>query len=133
MDSSTANSSAALTSFIAAKTSEPVLFKFQDLEITRKALVMRFLEERTVIPLREIKSYSLAWFLHDPTFAKKYWFLILAVQLKNGQEESGPIAVAKFNYIDDERESRQHIEGKIAEAISHALSKRSTAQEKVTF
>ena len=33
---------------------EKVLFKFQDLEITRNTLVIRFFEEKTVIPLKEI-------------------------------------------------------------------------------
>jgi hypothetical protein len=103
-------------------TAEEVVFKFHDLEITRNTLVMHFFDEETVIPLEDIKSYSLTWYLHDPTFAKKYWFLVLTVDLRNGREESGPIAVAKFNYIDDERKLRRHIESKIADAIDLALS-----------
>jgi len=116
-----------------ASVTKHVLFKFQDIEITSSTLVMRFFEEKTVIPLKEIQSYGLKWYLHDPTFAKKYWFLILTVELTNGREKSGPIAVAKFNYIDNEHELRHHIEAKITEAINLALSKRDVAQEKVTF
>ncbi len=68
-----------------------VAFKFHDLEITRKTVVMHFFEERTVIPLKEIASYDLKWYLHDPIFAKKYWFLELTVGLKNGEEKSGQL------------------------------------------
>ena len=103
---------------------EEVLFKFQDLEITRNTLVMRFFEEKTVIPLKEITTYHLKWYLHDPTFAKKYWFLVLTVDLKNGEEKAGPIAVAKFNYVNDEHELRQHIQRNIVHAIDLALSRR---------
>jgi hypothetical protein len=85
---------------------EEALFKFQDLEIMRNTLVIRFFEERTVIALKEIAAYHLKWYLHDPTFAKKYWFLVLTVGLKNGEEKSRPIAVAKFNYVNDEHELR---------------------------
>ena len=101
---------------------EEVLFKFQDLEITRNTLVIRFFEERTVIALKEIAAYHLHWYLHDPIFAKKYWFLVLTVDLKNGEEKSGPIAVAKFNYVNDEHELRQHIQTNIGHAIDLALS-----------
>jgi hypothetical protein len=59
---------------------ERVAFRFHDLEITSKALVMHFFDEETVIPLEDIKSYSLKWYLHDPIFAKKYWFLVLTVE-----------------------------------------------------
>ena len=79
-------------------TDEKKVFKFHDLEITRDALVILSFEEKMVIPLKEIASYDLKWHLHDPIFAKKYWFLVLTVGLKNGEEKSGPIAVAKFNY-----------------------------------
>ena len=103
---------------------EEVFFKFQDLEITRNTLVMRFFEEKAVIPLKKITAYHLKWYLHDPTFAKKYWFLALTVDLKNGEEKSGPIAVAKFNYVNDEHESRQHIQRNIVHAIDLALSRR---------
>lgn len=103
---------------------EEVLFKFQDLEITRNTLVIRFFEEKTVIPLKEIMAYHLKWYLHDPTFAKKYWFLVLTVDLKNGEEKSGPIAVAKFNYVNDEHELRQHIQSNIVHAIELAFSRR---------
>ena len=101
---------------------EEVLFKFQDLEITRNTLVIRFFEEKTVIPLKEIASYDLKWYLHDPIFAKKYWFLVLTVGLKNGEEKSGSIAVAKFDYVNDEHELRQHIQINIGHAIDLALS-----------
>ncbi len=109
---------------------EQVAFRLHDLEITSKALVMHFFEEKTVIPLKEIASYDLKWCLHDPIFAKKYWFLVLKVGLKNGEEESGPIAAAKFNYSDDKRELRQHIESKIANAINLALSSRGAIPQK---
>jgi len=48
---------------------EEVMFKFQDLEITRNTLVIRFFDEKMAIPLKEIASYHLEWHLHDPTFA----------------------------------------------------------------
>jgi hypothetical protein len=102
-------------------TSEKVLFKFQDLEITPSMLVILSFEEKTIIPLKEIASYDLKWYLHDPIFAKKYWFLELTVGLKNGEEHSLPIAVVKFNYLNDEHEKRQHIQTKIADAIDTAL------------
>jgi hypothetical protein len=84
--------------------------------------MIRFLEERTVIPLKKIASYDLKWYLHDPTSAKKYWFLVLILVRRDGHEESGPIAVAEFSHADDEREFREDIEGNIAEAIDLALS-----------
>ena len=93
---------------------EQVAFRFHDLEITSKTLVMHFFEENTVIPLKEISSYHSKWHLHDPTFAKKYWFLVLTVYLENGDERSGTIAVMKFNYVNDEHELRQHIQTNIA-------------------
>ncbi len=101
---------------------EELLFQFQDLEITRNTLVIRVLEEGTVIPLKKIASYHLKWYLHDPTSAEKYWFLVLTVELRDGLEESGPIAVAEFSYADDEREWREDIEANIAEVIDLALS-----------
>jgi hypothetical protein len=102
-------------------TSEKVLFKFQDLEITPSMLVILSFEEKTIIPLKEIASYDLKWYLHDPIFAKKYWFLELTVGLKNGEEHSLPIAVVKFNYLNDEHEVRRHIQTKISDAIDTAL------------
>jgi hypothetical protein len=107
---------------------EQVAFRLHDLEITSKALVMHFFKEKTVIPLKEIASYDLKWYLHDPIFAKKYWFLELTVDLQNGQEQSWPIAVVKFNYLNDEHERREHIQTKIADAISLALSSRRAAR-----
>jgi hypothetical protein len=107
-----------------ATKAEKVLFKFQDLEITRNSMAMRFFDEKTLISLKEIASYHLEWHLHDPIFAKKYWFLELTVDLKNGEEQSGPIAVVKFDYLNDEDEVRQHIGRKITEAIDLALSRR---------
>ncbi len=106
-----------------ATTAETIVFKFHDLEITREAVVLHFFEERTVIPLKDIASYELKWYLHDPIFAKKYWFLELTLRLKkNREEQSCPIAVVKFDYLNDEHERRQHIETKIADAINLALS-----------
>lgn len=109
-------------------TSEKVLFKFRDLEITPSTLVILSFEEKTLIPLKEIASYDLKWHLHDPIFAKKYWFLELTVGLKNGGEQSLPIAVVKFNYLNDEHERREHIQTKIADAISLSLSSRRPAR-----
>jgi hypothetical protein len=100
-----------------------VAFKFHDLEITREAVVLHFFEEQTVIPLKDIASYELKWYLHNPIFAKKYWFLELTFGLKNGEEQSWPIAVVKFNYLNDEHDRRQHIEKKIADSLDLALSK----------
>jgi hypothetical protein len=101
---------------------EEVLFQFQHLEITPTTLVIRFLEKETVILLKEIASYHLKWYLHDPTSATKYWFLVLTAELMDGRAESGPIAVAEFSYADDEREPREIIAGNIAEIIDLALS-----------
>jgi hypothetical protein len=99
-----------------------VAFKFHDLEIRRDAVALQFFEERTVIPLKDIASYELKWHLHDPIFAKKYWFLELTFALKNGEEQSWPVAVVKFNYLDDARQRRKHIERKMAHALDVALS-----------
>ena len=104
-------------------TANKVAFKFHDLEITPNSVVLHFFEERTVIPLKDIASYELKWYLHNPIFAKKYWFLELTVGLKNGEEQSWPIAVVKFNYLNDEHDRRQHIEKKIADSLDLALSK----------
>ena len=104
-------------------TAEKVLFKFRDLEITGDALVLHFHEESTVIPLSEIRSYRLNWYLHDPVFAKKWWFLVLDVTLKNGDEESGHVTSVKFNYLTDDSELRKDIEAKIARAVNAALSR----------
>jgi hypothetical protein len=105
-------------------TEEKKVFKFHDLEITGNTLVMHFFDEETVIPLEDIKSYSLKWYLHEPIFAKKYWFLVLTVDRKNGEQESDAIAETKFNYVSDKRDLREHIERKIADAIDLALSSR---------
>lgn len=101
---------------------EEVLFKFQDLDLARNTMMMRFLDEETVIPLKEIASYHLKWYLHDPTSARKYWFLVLTVELAGGRKESGPIVVAEFSHAEDERELRKDIEGNLAEAIDLARS-----------
>lgn len=104
---------------------EEPLFKFQDLEITWNTLVIRFFEEKTVIPLKQIASYRLSWYLHDQSRGgrtEKYWFLILTVNLKNGGRESRPIVVAKDNHVDDESQLREDIEGNVAKAIEFALS-----------
>ena len=103
---------------------EQVVFEFQDLEITWNTLALRFLDEKTVIPLNDIESYDLKWYLHDDRLiGKKYWLLILSVHLKNAEQRSGPIAVAKFNYLSDEHELRDDIKENIARAISLALSR----------
>jgi hypothetical protein len=127
MNTSLRASSALCSSGSSANVTEHVEFRFHDLEITSKALVMHFFDEETVIPLKDIKSYSLKWYLHDPIFAKKYWFLVLTVDLKNGEQESDAIAEAKFNYVSDQHDLRQHIENKIAHAINVALSRPSAA------
>lgn len=102
--------------------SEETVFEFQNLEITRNALVIHFFEEKTIIPLKDIASYRFNWYLHDPTFAKKWWFLVLTVTLKNGDEESGHVTTVKFNYLSDDSELRKEIETKIARAIDTGLS-----------
>lgn len=103
-------------------TAEKVLFKFHNLEITPDALVLHFHDESTVIPLSEIRSYRSNWYLHDPIFARKWWFLVLNVTLKNGDEESGHVTSVKFNYQTEDSELRKGIETKIARAINAALS-----------
>ena len=108
-----------------------VAFKFHDLEIPREAVVLHFFEERTVIPLKDIASYELKWYLHDPILARKYWFLELTFALKNGEEQSWPIAVVKFDYLNDEHQRRRHIETKIADALSLALSRREAIAQKM--
>jgi hypothetical protein len=98
-------------------------FKFQHLEITRDALLIHFFEETTRIPLKEIASYHLDWYLHNPIFAKKWWFLVLTVTLTNGDQESGHVTSIKFNYLSDDSELRKRIETKISRAIDAALSR----------
>lgn len=112
---------------------EQVAFRFHDLEITSKTLVMHFFDEKTVIPLKDIKLYHLKWYLHDPIFAKKWWFLVLTVDLKNGEQESDAIAETKFNYASDQHDLRQHIESKIADAINAALRRRVVSQKGSRF
>ena len=106
---------------------EEVVFGLQNLEITRNALVIHFFEEKTIIPLENIASYRFNWYLHDPIFAKKWWFLVLTVTLKNGDEESGHVTSLKFNYLSDDFGVRREIETKIARAINAALSRASLA------
>jgi hypothetical protein len=97
------------------------LLNLRNLEITADALVLHFHEESTVIPLSEIRSYRFNWYLHDPIFAKKWWFLVLTVTLRNGDEESGHITSVKFNYLGDDSKLRKDIETKIAHAIDTGL------------
>lgn len=111
-------------------TAEKILFKFQNLEITRNTLLIRFFEEKTVIPLKEIASYRFNWYLHNPVFAKKWWFLVLTVTLKNGDEESGHVTSVKFNYLSDDSELRREIEAKIARAIKAAILRANAAAKK---
>jgi hypothetical protein len=114
------NSAVRPTGGLVSRTEE-MLFKFENLEITRNALLIRFFEEKTVVPLKEIAWYHFSWYLHDPTFAKKWWFLVLTVTLKNGDEESGHVTSVKFNYLSDDSKLRKDIENKIAHAIDTAL------------
>lgn len=109
---------------------EEVVFALQNLEITRNALVIHFFEEKTIIPLENIASYRFNWYLHDPIFAKKWWFLVLTVTLKNGDEESGHVTAVKFNYLSDDSELRNEIETKISRAIDTALSRASVSAKK---
>lgn len=122
--------SSARCSNACATAANNVAFKFHDVEITREAVVLHFFGERTVIPLKDIASYELRWYLHDPIFAKKYWFLELTFGLKNREEQSWPVAVVNFNYLNDEHDRRQHIERKIADALNLALSGRSVRPRK---
>lgn len=94
-----------------------------NLEITPESLVLHFHEEGTVIPLSQIGSYHLNWHLHDPIFARKWWFLVLTVKLKSGEEECGPVAFVKFNYLSDRQDLQRKIETRIAQAINTALSR----------
>ena len=110
---------------------DDVTFKFRNLEITRDAAVLHFYDEKTVIPLTKIKSYHLQWHLHDPTFAKKWWFLVLTVELEDGHEESGPVAFVKFEYLDDRVESRRHIERRLADALDSAMGRRAAPAQKM--
>ena len=120
--------SSARRSNACATAANKVAFRFHDLEITRGAVVLHFFEPRTVIPLKDIASYELKWHLHDPIFAKKYWFLELTLGLKNGEEQSWPVAVVKFDYLNDQHPRRKHIERKIAGALNLALSPRSATR-----
>ena len=110
---------------------EEVVFALQNLEITRNALVIHFFEEKTIIPLENIASYRFNWYLHDPIFAKKWWFLVLTVTLKHGDEESGHVTAVKFNYLSEDSEVRREIETKIARAINTALSRASAPQKMI--
>jgi hypothetical protein len=105
---------------------EEALFEFQNLEITRNALVIHFFEEKTIISPKDIASYHFNWYLHDPIFAKKWWFLVLTVTLKN-DEESGHVTAVKFDYLSDDSELRKEIETKIWRAIDTAISWTSVA------
>ena len=96
---------------------EDIAFRFGSVEITSGALILHFHDEKTVIPLAEIKCYRLNWQLHDPVFAKKWWFLLLSVELENGQEECGPVASVKFNYLSDDLQSRRQIDRRLADAL----------------
>lgn len=115
-------------------TAEKLLFKFHDLEITPSMLVILSFEEKTVIPLKEIASYHFNWYLHDPIFAKKWWFLVLTVTLKNGDEESGHVTAVKFNYLSDDSQLRKEIDTKISRAIDAALSRaRGSAKKELSL
>ena len=107
-----------------------VRFKFWNLEITSEALVLHFYDDKIMIPLNAIKGYHLDWQLHDPVFAKKWWFLVLTVVLKDGSEECGPVAFVKFNYLDDGH-SRQHIEHTINAALDAAIARKAALAQKM--
>lgn len=111
-------------------TTQGELLNLRNLEITPDALVLHFYEESTVIPLSEIRSYRLKWYLHDPIFARKWWFLVLTVTLKNGDEEAGHVTSVKFDYLSDDSELRKDIETRIAGAIDTALSRARVARKK---
>ena len=96
-------------------------FNFQKLEITRDTLFIRYSNKKTVIPLDEIQSYALKWYLYHPTGPEKYWLLVLAVRRQNEQVESGPIVIAKYDDGDNENELRQFIQEKVAQAIDLVL------------
>jgi hypothetical protein len=87
------------------------------------AILIRFLEEEKVIPLYEIESFDLRWFLYDPVAERKYWFLVLTLRLRTDEEESAPIAVATFNCDEDERELREEIRNKIVHVLDLARSR----------
>ena len=110
---------------------ESVLLQLGNVEITSSELVLHSFEEKTVIPLNEIKNYRLEWHLHDPLFAKKWWFLVLTVKLKNGDDESGHVTSVKFSYLSDQREQRERIERKIADALDAALAKTPDTRQKM--
>ncbi len=110
---------------------QSIAFKFRDLEITQDALALHFYDEKTVIPLAEIKSYRLDWLLHDPVFGKKLWFLFLTVELESGQEESAPVTFVKFNYLGEDRESRRHIEHTLADALDAAIARTAAPAQKM--
>ena len=108
----------------ATTTDEKVVFNFQDLQITHSALAIHFFDENVVILLKDIAKYDLKWHLHDPIFAKKYWFLELTVRLNQGEEQAWPIAIVKFNHLDDKHELREQIERKVRYAMNLAVSRR---------
>lgn len=110
---------------------DKVPFKFRDLEITQDALVLHFYDDKTVIPLNEIQSYRLDWHLHEPVFAKKWWFLVLTIELDNGSEECGPVAFVKFNYLDQSRQAQWHIERIIADALDVAVARTAAPAQKM--
>lgn len=110
-----------------------VAFSSHNLEITRDAVVLHFFEESTAIPLKEIASYGLKWYLHDPIFAKKWWFLVLTLTLRNGDEESGHVTSVKFNYLGDDSELRKDIETQISRAMDSALSRTRASAKKELF
>ena len=69
--------------------------------------------------------------LHEPVFAEKWWFLVLTAKLDNGREESGPVAFLKFNYLDQNRQPRQHIERIIADALDNAVARTAAPAQKM--
>ena len=108
-----------------------IVFRFGSIGITPGALVLHFHNEKTVIPLVEIKSYRLHWQLHDPVFAKKWWFLLLTVELENGEEECAPVMSLKFNYLNDDLQSRRQIERALADALDGAVARAAAPAQKM--
>jgi hypothetical protein len=106
-------------------------FKFRNLEITLETLVLHFCNDKTVIPLTQIKTYRLDWLLPDPIFGKKLWFLFLTIELESGQKESGPVASVNFDYLGGKRESRERIERTLADAIDSAIARRAAPSQKM--
>jgi hypothetical protein len=107
------------------------VFKFRNLEITLETLVMHFCNDKTVIPLTEIKSYRLDWLLPDSTFVRQLWFLFLTIELENGEKKSGPVAFVNFDDLGGNCQSRHRIERALADAIDCAIARTAAPSQKM--